>query len=80
MTVRDQIIALARENQTLSCSSFASIEGRPDCCGSCHEDEEYGYDLSEVEIEIAPGEIRRAFVCCKVSEWLSRALDTPGDT
>ena len=46
----------------ISCSTVKDkYDLKASCCGSCHEDEEYGYALLEANIN---GE--RGYVCCSI--------------
>jgi hypothetical protein len=47
----------------ITCTALEEVDGKPSCCGSCHEDaDEYGFALC--------GDGENWWVCCAVSMWL----------
>lgn len=52
----------------MNCSDFASLPGA-NCCASCHQDEDYDYELMEYDHEDYPALIPEgaiASVCCRM--------------
>lgn len=49
------------------CEHLDKQPGFPGCCHSCHDEWEAGYG-EPMETELRDG--RKAFVCCKVREWI----------
>lgn len=65
------------DEQVLSCMDFDKDPGKPQCCNSCHDDEDEGY---EGLLEIYEGDRMTARVCCVVHTWLEkRANSAEGD-
>lgn len=53
------------------CQTFKDMTGIPQCCGSCHDDRELGYDGYECSLPDG-----RYFIgCCVVGQWLCTQLD-----
>lgn len=47
------------------------LKGAPDCCSSCHDDEEAGFDcLQDMEL----GDGREVRACCAVMAWVEEDL------
>lgn len=53
-----------KPDRTYSCYEVARVF-EFDCCGSCHEDRDYGYSLCDVTKELANGDWVSLEVCCK---------------
>lgn len=78
MNLREQIISAARAGP-VTCISFRTLPGVPDCCNSCHDDhEEEGYSLCSVRIPVE-GKYVEASVCCTVGMWAKGILDDRDD-
>lgn len=57
----------------LYCSGYREEPGFPGCCGSCHDDEEMGYDgmLELYKDQENPSRLTH-LVCCRVHTWLEK--------
>lgn len=52
----------------VTCTDFAGDPEKPQCCGSCHDDSDMGYESYECLLNDG-----RLFIgCCKVAEWLDK--------
>lgn len=71
MTIKQQVEEAVEEGSIHSCYDFRNIPGMPDCCGSCHYDEEEGYGgLCSIKIKG-----REVECCCVVQNWLAKIME-----
>lgn len=59
----------------LTCDDFTGIE----CCDSCHDDEEFGYEMLDFGTYVNGVYRQNAYVCCSINWWARKnqiMLDT----
>jgi hypothetical protein len=63
---------MVKQSMTRYCSDYKDVPGKPQCCGSCHDDAEAGYYAEMIELYNDPNDRERLThrLCCRVAEWV----------
>lgn len=63
------------DHRWLGCNDFAEIEGKPDCCTSCHWEDDDGYSrlCESYRDHLSPS--LSAMICCAVAGWVGGLTD-----